>query len=96
MAEYTLSNAAEKDLVKIAKYTIATFGIEQAREYKDSLIATFKFLVRHPAAGRDFSDLGKGWRRHPYQEHCIYYKQVSSGILILRLLHSRQDPAQHL
>ena len=96
MAEYTLSKSAERDLRKIAEYTIEQFGIEQARNYKESLVAAFEFLARHPVVGRDFSHLGKGWRRHPYQDHCIYYKQVSSGILILRLIHSRQDPGLHL
>lgn len=96
MTEYALSKTAEKDLRKIAEYTIKQFGIEQARAYKNSLVASFELLARHPDVGRDFSVLGKGWRRYLHQDHCIYYKQVSSGILVLRLIHSRQDPAQHL
>lgn len=96
MAEYTLSKAAEKDLANIALYTIEQFGIAQARDYKNSLAAIFELLAKHPAVGRDFGHLGIGWRRHPHQDHAVYYKQASSGILILRLLHSRQDPARHL
>ena len=85
-----------KDLVNIALYTIEQFGIEQARDYKNPLAAIFELLAEHPVVGRDFGDLGIGWRRHPHQDHVAYYKQVSSGILVLRLLHSRQDPARHL
>ena len=96
MAEYRLSKAADKDLENIAEYTINEFGIEQARIYKDTLIATFELLAHHASVGRDFNHLGKGWRRHPHQDHCIYYKEVASGILILRLIHSRQDPARQL
>ncbi|PKH00545.1 type II toxin-antitoxin system RelE/ParE family toxin [Paraglaciecola sp. MB-3u-78] len=96
MANYTLSTAAVTDIVQIADYTIRKFGLVQARKYRESLTSTFELLSRHPEIGRDFSQLGPGWRRHPYHDHNIYYKQSSDGILILRLLHSHQDPGRHL
>ena len=96
MTEYRLAKAADRDLKNIAEYTIMEFGVEQARNYKDSLIATFELLALHPSVGRDFSHLGKGWRRHPHRDHCIYYKEAASGTLVPRLIHSRQDPARSL
>lgn len=96
MTNYILSTAAATDIVQIADYTIRKFGYLQARKYRESLTSTFELLSRHPEIGRDFSQLGSGWRRHPYYDHNIYYTQSSDGILILRLLHAQQDPGRNL
>jgi len=52
MAEYRLSNQAKADLNEIADYTIETFGIEQARRYRDGLETCFQTLADKPMVGR--------------------------------------------
>jgi len=54
MAEYRLSSQAKADLDEIADYTIETFGIDQARRYRDGLEICFQTLADTPM-------IGKGW-----------------------------------
>ena len=37
MRDFRLTSCAESDLAEIADYTIETFGIEQARRYRNAL-----------------------------------------------------------
>lgn len=96
MAEYGLTRSAERDLTSIADDTIGRFGISQAGRYRDSLFRTFESLAEHPEMGRDFGHVKEGCRRHEHGSHVIYYKITVAGILVLRLLHSRQDPETYL
>ena len=48
MADFRLSPRAETDLAEMADYTIETFGIEQARRYRDDFEACFRSLARNP------------------------------------------------
>lgn len=95
MARYVLANDAEDDLANIADYTIENFGIQQSRYYRDDLFRTFESLIDNPLMGRDYGHVIKGVRRHKHKKHSIYYTTTDKGILILRILHERQDPAQH-
>ena len=62
MAEYRLSNQAKADLNEIADYTIETFGIEQARRYRDGLETCFQTLADKPMVGRSAAALAPALR----------------------------------
>ena len=95
-ASYELSGAAIEDLADIAAYTIDRFGILRARRYRDALKRHFTQLAQHPNIGRDYAHIRSGLRRYESQSHSIYYMQTASGVLIVRVLHARRDPARHL
>jgi len=84
------------DLEAVAEYTIAQFGIEQARDYRDQLRACFDRLVETPELGRRAEQLSAGLRRYEHRSHIIFYQPVDSGILIVRVLHYRMDVRRHL
>ncbi len=44
-------------------------------------------LLAFPNIGKDFSD-GK---EHPFENYRIIYKPVDNGIIIIRIIHFRQD-----
>lgn len=56
---YILSLAADRDLVEIAEYTIAQWGVEQSDAYCDDLLlcvdgmACGALIVQHPLEWRD-------------------------------------------
>jgi len=83
------------DLEAIAEYTIERFGIDQARRYRDELAACFEQLVHHPGLGRRSEQLGSGLRRYEHRSHIVFYQVVGTGILIVRILHSRMDVRLH-
>jgi toxin ParE1/3/4 len=96
MAKYILTKDAKRDLAAIADYTIVSFGIEQARHYRDGLFQTFKTLTDNPRMGRDFGHVKAGTRCYQHKKHSIYYSTTDVGILIFRILHERQDPGLNL
>lgn len=96
MPQYRLSRKAEKDIVNIARYTIEQFGIEQARTYRDSLIACFRSLGETPGIGRKVDYIREGYRRFDDRSHVIFYKSDGRDILIVRVLHKRMNAPRHL
>ncbi len=97
MAEYRLSKSAENDLVEIADYTIATFGIEQSRRYRDGLNTCFQTLADTPMLGRSATlRLAPELRRYEYQSHVVFYMPELRDVLIVRVLHKNMDAPRHL
>ena len=96
MADVHLSPRAETDLAEIADYTIETFGVGQARRYRDDLDACFRNLARNPRLGRSVEWLAPGLRRFEHRSHVVFYAEHGGGVLIVRVLHVRMDVARHL
>lgn len=96
MAEYRLSSRAEADLAEIADYTVETFGIEQARRYRDELESCFLTLAASPMIGRSADELGSNLRRYEHQSHIVFYLPSDLGVFVVRVLHQRMDYARHL
>ena len=96
MAEYRLTRRAETDLSGIADYSIETFGIEQARRYRDQLEDCFETLAQNPRLGRSAERFAPGLRRFEHRSHSVFYTENERGIAIVRVLHAGMDPLRHL
>lgn len=96
MHEVRFSKRAKDDIAKIAQYTIGQFGIEQARIYRDAMIACFNALAGNPKFGKSVEDIRKGYRRVDFRSHAIFYKVDGQRILIMRILHSSMNAPRHL
>jgi toxin ParE1/3/4 len=96
MAVYKLSPKAAADLEGIYEYTILQFGLAQAQDYLTGLHRLFYTLADHPMYGRSASQLAPELRRAEYQSHVIFYQPQDDGVLIVRVLHGRQDVRAHL
>ena len=95
MADYRLTARAEADLAEIADYTIESFGIMQARRYRDDLDACFRDLAQHPRLGRSADRLAPGLWRFEHRSHVVFYMEDADGVLIVRVLHARMDAPRH-
>lgn len=96
MADFRLSPRAETDLAEIADYTIETFGVEQARRYRDDFEACFQSLARNPRLGRSAEWLTAGLRRFEHRSHVVFYVEDERGVVVVRVLHVRMDASRHL
>jgi len=96
MADLRLSRRAASDLAEIADYTIAEFGINQARRYRDQLQACFRSLLANPELGRSAEEVAPGLRRIRQQAHVVFYRVERDGLLIVRVLHHSMDFERHL
>jgi len=87
MAVYKLSEDASKKLSSIYEYSLLNFGEEKADEYYLSLHNAFELLADQPNLGRKFHE----YHRHEHGYHVFFYKITDYGILILHVLHQRED-----
>ncbi len=95
MAEYRLSNRAILDLEDILTWSIGKFGLDRAERYKDDLGRCMQRLADDPRMGRKVkgSDV---YLRHSCGQHVIFFLLDRAEVLVVRVLHSRQDFTQHL
>lgn len=96
MRNLCLSRLAASDLGEIADYTIAEFGIEQARKYRDQFQGCFDALLANPNLGRSAEDITPALRRIRQQAHVIFYSPTEEEILIVRVLHHSMDFERYL
>lgn len=107
-----LTREAGQDLAEIARYTVATFGPEQAMRYAALIEHAIALLVESPlrATSRERDDLRPGVRslhlsrvaaRRHAASHILYYHLAAAGdggkhVVILRVLHERMEPLKLL
>ncbi len=96
MPGYQLSKLARIDLIKIADYTVDTWGEEQAYRYLDGLEACFHRLVHTPHMGRPCDRVRRGYRRIEHGRHVVFYRVGGDGVFISRVLHEGMLPSGHL
>lgn len=96
MTKIELTLDAERDLIDIYLYGIEHFGHAQAERYADTLNEKIAVAAENPSFGADYSFVRDDLRRYECISHAIYYRTTASGILVLRILHGRMDPGQHL
>jgi toxin ParE1/3/4 len=86
-SRYIIRQSAQDDLKKIYRYGFERFGLQKTESYVDSLVIRFQYLADNNNLGQDCSFLVPGVRMYRISSHCIYYRPVSDGIDILRILH---------
>lgn len=93
---YRTTRRADEDIIAIYGHGAAEFGVEQAERYHADLVAAFDLLAPHPGMARERAEYRPPVRVHPHRAHAIVHVQDADGILIVRVLHGRQDPERHL
>ena len=93
MADFKLTQKAKTDLINIAKYTEAQWGIEQRNLYLKQFDDAFHLIADKPDVGKECHFIKKHYRRFPQGRHVIFYKTNNQSIEIIRLLHKSMDIA---
>jgi toxin ParE1/3/4 len=91
VAEIRISARAAMDIRDIARFTIRTFGVNQARRYRDDLQRCFESLADNPMLGRSAEALAAKLRRFELRSHVVFYRPDEGGILVVRVLHASTD-----
>jgi toxin ParE1/3/4 len=95
VAAFRFSRRAEADLLRIAKYTLRTWGKTQAARYLGEMEKCCQSLADNPALGRLCDDIRPGLHRLEHGKHVLFYRQEPLGILITRILHQHMLPERH-
>lgn len=72
------------------------FGQPQAERYHAGLTAMLELIADNPRIARKRLEFDPPVRLHPYQAHMIVYLLDDSGVLVVRVLHGRQDWERYL
>lgn len=89
--KYRLTPAAESDLREIWRYTVESWGQQQAETYLMQLADAFSVLADNPLLGRERPEIANWYRSFPSGKHVVFYIIASRGIDIIGVLHSSMD-----
>lgn len=87
---------ADSDIIDIYVRGATEFGVAQAERYHEGLVATFALLQANPRLARQYTAFDPPVRMYPYNAHLIVYRDLEDAILIVRVLHGRQEWERHL
>ena len=93
--KYQLTEEAAKDVEEILAHSVKSFGILRTEQYFDALKECIELLADNPEIGHCADVRLQEYLRFPYESHVIYYKVLSTSILVVRILHERMDPKLH-
>lgn len=96
MKTLRLSRRAASDLEAIFDYSLETFGLKRASDYRDGLRTVFSELLEGSRAGRAVDTVRRGLRRENYESHAVFFRRDDQGIFVVRVLHQRRDFKRHL
>jgi len=90
VSQLRISPRASSDLIEIWTY-IADDSVANADAFIDKLYQAIQALGRQPGSGRHREELAPGIQSFPFGRYIIFYRAVTSGIEIVRVLHSARD-----
>ncbi len=90
MSQPRISPRASEDLTEIWSY-IADDSLANADSFIDKLYETMQVLSRQPGSGRHREEIAPGIQSFPFGRYIIFYRAVTSGIEIVRVLHGARD-----
>lgn len=96
MSRYSLTLEVDRDLERIARDPMKSWGWDRTETYVRDLHRAFDLLVTFPELGRDIGHLRHGYRRLERASHVTFYKLTFEGVPIVRVLHRRMEPKRHL
>ncbi|NYJ12308.1 toxin ParE1/3/4 [Rhizobium leguminosarum] len=89
--KYRTTVEADQDIIEIYVLGADRFGVSQSERYIDDLFSTFELLANNPRMARERRELNPPMRLHLHHAHMIAYVVSEEGILIVRVLHGRED-----
>jgi len=90
VSQLRISPRASSDLIEIWIY-IADDSVANADAFIDKLYQAIQALGRQPGSGRHREELAPGIQSFLFGRYIIFYRAVTSGIEIVRVLHSARD-----
>ena len=96
MPRVFLRPAARADLQDIARYTETTWGRRQRDVYLTAIDAKLGALAANPRIGAPRDAVRAGYRSGRVGAHVIFYREVSEGMEVVRVLHQRMDVRRQL
>lgn len=95
MKTIAFSPAAEADLNAIWDYSVDRWGCDQADSYTDAIRDACHALAKGMKQGRAVDVLPR-LQKYLCGAHVIYFMDDADRLVVVRILHQRQDVGRHL
>ena len=88
---YELTLDAQRDLAGIYNYFADKDEAPTGRRIVEEISSKIRMLAaqRNSGVARDW--LSPGLRAFPYKSHCIYFRVLRERLVVLHVIHGRQD-----
>ena len=86
MYRLVLTVEAEQDLEALYEEGYTRWGVAQADQYYDAILAHFDVLCKNPYLFRAVDEIRQGYRRSVCGKHGIYYRVVDNTVEIAGLV----------
>tara|TARA_R100000655_G_scaffold96785_1_gene139459 strand:- start:190 stop:474 length:285 start_codon:yes stop_codon:yes gene_type:complete len=90
MSNYTLSNVAKEDLIRIHQFGVKRFGETQADKYFNRFFEYFNLIAEQPFTFESVDFIKPGYRRCVCGSDSIYYRIENNLVEIMTII-GRQD-----
>lgn len=93
---YRLRPRARADLREIWRYTARTWSTDQADSYVGEIKSRIAQAAEMPALGSPLPDVPGEFRKCRSGRHLILYRQSTDDIVVVRVIHEREDVPEGL
>lgn len=91
MTRFVVTASAERDILQIVEY-ISRDNETAAARFHGSLIDTFGLLASQPLMGQRYeTPRTRNVRFHTHGKYVIFYRPLTDGVRILRVIHGARD-----
>ena len=90
MINYRISNDAKDDLIRIHRYGVKKFGMQQADKYFETFFEYFDIIAKRPYSFESVEYIKEGYRRCVCGSDSIYYKINNDNVDIMAIV-GKQD-----
>ena len=96
MANVVRTPKADRDLGQVVQH-IAKDNLSAASSWLNQTEAFFQLLATQPEMGQRWRSRRLGeLRRHAHGNYVIYYRPITNGVEIVRVLHGARDQGRQL
>ncbi|MFT3729354.1 MAG: type II toxin-antitoxin system RelE/ParE family toxin [Terricaulis sp.] len=96
MKGYRLTEAADRQLRDIWRYSRDRWGVDRANLYLSAISTALEAAIKTPALLRPREELGAGMLARKVQFHVAYGFVQDEMLIVVAVLHARMDPKRHL
>jgi toxin ParE1/3/4 len=86
-----ITPVASRDIESLMDYLAEKASIETAERFLEKIDGKFELLAKFPQIGRKRDELYPGLRSIPLDDYLIFYRLVSEGVEVIRVVAGYRD-----
>jgi toxin ParE1/3/4 len=87
---------ARRDIEEIWEYSFERFGLDKAEAYLRGIQRAAMMVTEDPRRGRPCDEIRAGYRKFSVGSHILFFRESTTRVVIVRILHVRMNVDRHL